>query len=692
MDFDQFRKEYLENVKAIAAAENKGSTEAFVEYSCDHLINNDQFDEYELSYYVGRVGKRKFRIDAYSHNEMDHSFCVIISDYSGDEICEKLNVSDVNSLLKQANVVIKESLTGKLKDEVEMSTPAYDFVDRLHNMKEEIRKIQIFMITDKSLGEKALKISNTVKIEDIQCEYLLWDMARFYRVLDSADGHESIEIDLTEINGVGVPCLKASTVDIDFCQCYLSVLPGALLADMYDKYGSRLMEGNVRTFLSARGNVNKGIRKTILSDNKKMFFTYNNGIAATASTIETELKDGQLYITKITNLQIVNGGQTTASLSNTRYKDKVDLDGIFVQMKLTVVEDQEQAGEIIPNISRYSNNQNKVSEADFFSNHEFNIRMQQLSRKVFAPAALGEQHETHWFYERARGQYENEQSKLTTGQKKQFKLVNPKEQKFDKTALAKIENAWRKLPHVSSAGAQKSFKCWADIIVNEWKTQEDNFNELYYKDLIATLIIFRFLEKEIPKQSWYESGYRANIIVYSISFFNMVVEKQFQDRILDRKIIWNKQNLGEALQVEYLRVAQVVFKFITNKNRPVMNVTEWCKREDCWTACQKVNFKLSDDIQEALAYKSDVNEDKKDSKKTQKSDNAIAYQIDVVNKGSDFWKSLSLFAMEKHLLNEKEMSLLAVAIRMNSGKLPTERQSKMILEILEKAKDEGFVE
>lgn len=690
MDTVVFRKEYLETVKSVAAAENKGTTEAFVQVCCAYFVESEQFDDYELSYYMGRIGNRKFRVDAYCEDDYDQSMSVVIADFSGDEEQEKLNLTDLNNLMKQVNVFLKESFSGKLKEEVEISTKAYDLVDRLHSLKKELRKIKIFLITDKELGSTTSKASTEGESEGILCEYHFWDMPRFQRLLDNASRYEPIEIDLEKMNGSGLPCLAASNVDIQYCQCFLSVLSGEFLADIYDSYGSRLMEGNVRTFLSARGNVNKAIRRTILANDRNMFFTYNNGVAATASQIETQTINGQLYITKLTNLQIVNGGQTTASLSDTRRKYKASLDGIFVQMKLTVVDDTDQAGEIIPNISRYSNSQNKVSEADFFSNHEFNIRMQQISRQLYAPAALGLQYETHWFYERARGQYENEQSKLTAAEKKKFLLVNPKSQKFDKTTMAKIENAWRCQPHIASAGAQKSFKHWAEVIVTEWKKEPDSFNELYYKNLISLLLMFTFLEKEITKQSWYENGYRANIIVYTISYFNYQAEKQFPDRVLDRTDIWNKQGLSDSLKLELLKIAHLIFETITDPSRPVMNVTEWCKKELCWTQCKKKKYTLSQEVLENFTYRDIVADEKKDSKKTQKIDSGISFQIKVVEKGSTFWKSLSLFAVQNHLLNEKEMSLLSVAVGIDSGKLPTEKQSKVILEILEKAKDEGF--
>ncbi|MDF2857537.1 MAG: hypothetical protein K0Q87_3388 [Neobacillus sp.] len=690
MDLHEFRKDYLENVKAVAAAENEGTSASFVRVVCDNLVSGELFDDYELCYYVGISSRKKYRVDAYSYDDYDKSMTIIIADFTGEDDMSRLTQTDANTLLGRLRVLAEESINGKLRSEIEMSTPTFDLVDKLHSLQDKIRKLKFYIITDKEMSEKIGSFKENT-VYDIPCEYHLWDIVRLHRMLGIGDGHEPVEIDLKNIINNGIPCLIASNVNITSCKCYLCVLPAAFLADMYDMYGSRLLEGNVRTFLSARGNVNKNIRRTILGDERNMFFAYNNGIAATASEIAVETIEGQPYITYIKDLQIVNGGQTTASLSNTRFKDKATLDGIFVQMKLTVVENSEVASEIIPNISRCSNSQNKVSEADFFSNHEFNIRMQQTSRRLYAPAALGVQYETHWFYERARGQYENEQSKMTASQKKQFMLTNPKVQLFDKTMLAKLENSWRMFPHVASAGAQKSFKKWAEVIVIEWGKNSDIFNDLYYKNIVSLLIIYRTLEKAIPKQRWYESGYRANVIVYTISFLHQKIENEFPNMTLDLGAIWSKQSLSSEFEKQMLLIAKHVFDYITDESRPVMNVTEWCKREACWDGCKKTHFNFSPDIKQILTSIDDVNENVRNSKKDRKMVNGIQVQSEAISKGAALWKSVAQFMFERKFLSPKEMGILEFAIGMEYGKIPSEKQAVVLMDILERAKDEGFV-
>ena len=236
-----------------------------------------------------------------------------------------------------------------------------------------------------------------------------------------------------------------------------------MLANIYLAHGTQVLEGNVRAFLSVRGKVNRGIRKTILSEPEK-FFLLNNGITVTSSGIETEIRAEGLLIKEINDLQIVNGGQTTASLANAIVKDKVDLSNVQVMMKLSVLSSHEVAVKLVPEISRASNSQNKVDEADFFSNHPFHIKIEELSKKILAPAVDGNQYQTAWFYERARGQYTVAQMKLTVGQAKSFQLKNPKQQVINKTDLAKYMMTYDGYPHESSKGAQSVMRKFSSIV------------------------------------------------------------------------------------------------------------------------------------------------------------------------------------------------------------------------------------
>lgn len=267
------------------------------------------------------------------------------------------------------------------------------------------------------------------------------------------------------------------------------ICPGDILADLYNDYGAKLLEQNVRSFLQAKGGVNKGIRNTILKE-PEYFFCYNNGITATASDVEVLIKEGRTYISKVVDLQIVNGGQTTASLAKAKIKDKADLSKIFVQMKLTKVSHEQSEksnyrvfpNTLIPKIKWIFRIYRPII-------HTIS-RLKNCLENVGAPAKNALR-DSGWFYERSRGQY-NEM--LSSGNKVLLKIKYPKTQLFTKTDLAKYMMVWDSSePKWVNMGAQKNFTKFSEYIAKNWKTMDmqGEVNEYYFKKIVARAIIFK---------------------------------------------------------------------------------------------------------------------------------------------------------------------------------------------------------
>lgn len=426
MDAQEFRKDFLENVKAEAAAAGEGSCVAFVNSMTQYLIDAEVLPDFIPSFYTNTTSRRKmYRVDGYAFDEFDYTMNLIIADYDG---IEERTMGKVVALanFQRLCVFADQALNTMLYREIEMSTPCADLVDLLRMEKERIRKYRLLILTDADISD-TLKNLDNLDIGGVPAECQIWNIDRVFRVCCSDLGRQNIEINFCEYIPEGIPCLEASSASTTEYNSYLCIIPGKVLADIYDKYGSQLLEGNVRSFLSTKVAVNKKIRETILKC-PSMFFAYNNGVSATAIDVEIERSAAGTHIVSARDFQIINGGQTTASLSNTRHKDKTDLRGIYVQMKLTEIDesDMDRSTELVRNISRSSNSQNKVTDADFFSTHPFHIRMEQHSRRIFAPAEAGAQYETKWFYERAKGQFLQAQMRLTPAKKRQFLLQNPK--------------------------------------------------------------------------------------------------------------------------------------------------------------------------------------------------------------------------------------------------------------------------
>lgn len=689
MDSQEFKKDFLESAKVAASVTGEGSCASFVENMAQYLIDIEVIPEFYPSFYKGQKGSHKYRVDGYVLDEFDYTMNLIVADYVGIDEERTLTNTNAKTMFKQLRYFIDIATNTDLYKEIEISTPCSDLVDMLRSTRDRVRKYRLFIFTDADMSS-AIK---TIDIEDcngIPVEGQIWDIERLFRVCCSEQGRQVIEIDFTEYCEGGIPCLEASSAMTEQYSSYLGVIPGKVLADIYDKYGSKLLEGNVRSFLSTKVAVNKKIRATILNS-PEMFFAFNNGISATAMDVQIEATNQGKFIKFARDFQIINGGQTTASISNARYKDKASLDNIYVQMKLTAIDEstQEESDELIRNISRSSNSQNKVSDADFFASHPFHRRMEQISRHMFAPASSGAQYETKWFYERARGQYLQEQMRMTPAKKKQFELQHPKNKVIKKTDLAKVQNTWRGNPQIVSKGAQTNFASFAEWINDEWEKNDTQFNERYFQSTAALLLMFQLLEKQIPKQEWYEGGYRANVIYYTVALFHKLLKEQFGEMDLDLIYIWNKQEVPEIIASTLIDLSKGVFYKITDPARRVINVTQWCKRNECWEEVKNLEYTLPRTIESYLITCNEAKTAEKHAKKEQRIVNDINAQVEVVKYSSEDWKRLSEFAVNNHLVGSADIAALSIACKIPS-KIPNSVQSKKLLELLDKAVQEGF--
>lgn len=677
--FHDFRQELMAGAEANSAFQ----VAEFTELVADELRETGFIEDFEFCHFRSHRG---MRVDGYHFND-DDGIDLFIADFESREEPASLTKTDVNALFKRLEKFYLASLNKRLYENLEETSPEYGLSRDICDRGARISKVNFFILSERVLSERIDAVESK-EIEGVPATYHVWDISRMLRQRSSRDQKELLDINLVDMFGSGLPCLPAHIGSAAY-QSYLIVIPGEILAALYEKYGARLLEANVRSFLQARGKVNKGIRATILNE-PDMFFAYNNGITATVQDLQTSYRGDGLEVTRLVDLQIVNGGQTTASLFHTRRKDKVGLDDIFVQMKLSVVP-AEASENVVPKISEYANTQNRVNAADFFSNHPFHIRMEEFSRRIWAPAQEGAQRETKWFYERARGQYADAQSNLTSAEKKRFRAEYPKPQMFTKTDLAKFENVWDDHPRWVNLGAQKNFARYADRIGKEWARSPDKFNELYYKRAIARAIVFRRVERLVSSQSWYNGGYRANIVVYSIAIIAELARRR--NKNVDFAAIWLSQALPNPLEGVLSRATKYVNDDITDPPEGISNISEWCKKEGCWIRLQegleKLGKELAPEFWNSLVSKDVLADKEKSARKTQKIDDGIEAQRKALEISSSKWRKLRLAGQEKSLFTSKEIGILQVAERIPS-KIPSEKQSKILIELLEKARLEGL--
>ncbi len=721
MNITEYREELHRSIAIdVGAYMSIPETEFLINYT-RILIDAEEFEDFTECYYEGVSKKRSnIRIDGYSVDELDGSCCIFISDYHGPNNDDSIRSNDITIAFKKIRFFVEEAINNKLYKELEESTQEYEFANYLYNELDQITKFRFYLLTDAYNKQRTKNIKDQ-ELFGKNVELNVWDITRIFDVVSSKTQKESIEIIIKDFGYDGIPCVKAvdySNVSADIevpifheqlesddqknsniisYESYLAVVPGKVLNELYLDYGSRLLEGNVRSFLSAKRKVNKNIQNTI-KNYPEMFFTYNNGITATATEIDTEMTSEGLKITRIKDLQIVNGGQTTASIANTILKanknDNIDISNLSVAMKLSVLESS-MSEKIIPKIAEYSNSQNPVDASDFFSNHPFHIRMEGFSRRTPAPAVDGNQYQQYWYYERTRGQYNQGKMKFKPSSKelKQYKTRYPEKQVIKMVDLAKYMEIYEGVPNKVSKGKQAIFKVFAEKIKKQWVKSDIDYNEYYYKRVVALSIIFKRSDEIIKRTLWWKEkrSYKANVIAYTMSLIFEHIRKNCEGYELDFMRIWSLQNLYPELEKQISTLVTEVYEFITRDDRLTENVTEWCKKEICWERAKKEKWGINDDFINTLILKSNIQMDKKEAKAKQKITNEVSVMELILSKGSVYWQNVLNWGNERNLLTDIEISILRMVIRIEkTGKLPSDKQANVVKKAREKLIVEGM--
>lgn len=685
IELEEFHKTFFQDV--LAAADSKGgwTEDAFFDEFCTHLIDAGELETADRASYVPMRGG--IRVDGYGGDPLlcEGVLNLIIADFSQSPELDSLTATEMEAAFKRLTNFVLKSLDASFRNSLEEAHPAFGLADLISSRWASTTKIRMFLISDRVLSARVDgKASGT--IEDVPVTYSVWDMTRLHRFSGSSSEREEIAIDLEGEFGCTLPMLPAHLDDAGY-EAYLVVVPGVLLAAIYDRWHARLLEQNVRVFLQARGGVNKGIKNTIEND-PKMFFAYNNGITATTERVNVRKEHNGLLLTGLQNFQIVNGGQTTASIHAASRAKGVDLSRVFVQMKLSVVP-RDNAIAVVSKISEYANTQNKVTAADFFANHPFHIRIETFSRRIYAPSPDGTFRETKWFYERARGQYQDARGLLTTeAQRKKFDIEYPKKQLVSKLALGKFVNSWFECPDVVSKGDQKNFAEFAKQIGPEWEKNADAFNESFYRQAVAKGIVFAATERLVTRQAWYKGGgIRSRVVPYAIA--KLAFDARLKKRYVDFEAIWKAQEISVQLDAALTLVAERVHSVIMGDPVAVPNPLEWSKTQACWNQVKLLEIEWPKGWFESLLSEDDQKGDQRTSVKAQRMLNGIEAQTAVINAGGPFWKAALDWGQEKELLTGTEVGILAVSASLPM-KLPSDKQCIRSLEILRKLHAEGY--
>lgn len=657
----------------------------FLRKIADLLAEAGEIEESNRAYFEGKYSHHQLQIDGYGGDPADNFgvLTLILCEFSLSDDIRVINKGHIERLQNRLYHFLLASLKVDFFERLEETSAGFGLADLISSRWKKIEKVKLIIATNANYSARS-------DAESLECydnkpiTLSVWDLKRLKQFVEQGQVRADLIIDFENDFGGGIPLLEASGGEASL-ESYLAVIPGSQLAAIYEKWGPRLLEANVRSFLQARGKVNQGIRNTI-RDEPHMFFPYNNGLSVTADSIEIKKSNTGLRLVRANNFQIVNGGQTTASIHAVMKSSSEQLEQVHVQLKLTIVPII-KSEEVVPRISEYANSQNKVNSADFFANHPFHIKVEEYSRKILAPAGEDGYRETKWFYERARGQFSDERGRRTIAERKRFDTEFPRAQFFTKTDLAKYENTFECLPYKVSLGAQKNFSEFAKNMGKVWGKEGSSFDGLWFRRLVSKAIIFRAMEKLVSESDWYEGGYRANIVTYGIA--KVVFDLKKNNNVIDLDLIWKSQKLSIEVNLMLIAAGDVAQQVITTPPTGMRNISEWAKRDACWNRLSEKIVSYPPNIARAITTVDIFNHHAKDYKKEVILDDGVKTEIEVYELGNLFWKSAHLWANERGILSPKEMSILAICASM-PNRMPSEKQCTVAMLALKKIRELGF--
>lgn len=682
---DELRERIQSEVEITRSIQGEGARKAFVTTMIG-LIPDEEADNVEPVYFDGRVGNKRVAVDGYAYNDTENTLLLVIADWNNFDETLLLTKTDAESCLKRLRYFFQLARNGKLQDPaadiLEWSSPEYGLAETIQ--KECIERVRLVLLTDRRLSDKFKQISNA-PIEGVAVDGEVWGLDRLFEYIKSGREYEPVVLDFSD-----APIQLTRSATGKGFRSFLGVIPAAKLAAIYREHGGRLLEGNVRSFLTLKSGVNKSIRETILRCPDR-FFIYNNGIASTAKDLIFNER-GQLI--QATDFQIINGGQTTASLARAVHVDKADLSSIQVSLKLTEIDEslsEAEASELIRNISRWSNNQNKVTGADFSANHPFHVQMEKCAARLVAPPAPGQLRGSYWFYERSRGSYLQKQMFMTDGEQKAFTARSDKKHVLKKESLARVRLLWEQRPDIVSKGANTLFAHFMELIDANWEKDRDagRYGDDYFKESVALIIMYEDLRDLVKNQSWYDKGYLANIVGYGISIFSKLFQDQFKAPF-KYELIWNNQSLPEDMATVMLPICKKVKDCLTNPSRTKENVTEWAKLKLCWDRMQN-SFEGTLLPQAASSWcrsKDDVRERARENRQTAKVDN----EVQLMQKGMNYehWQeSLAFIKEHPGLVSPGQIRAISKCSAIPRV-IPQTRELETAFRALDALRSEGF--
>ena len=569
MELSDFLLETQAEVRAQMINGSPFAEMIFSEVVMQHMAEIGMTFEPVVCHFTGKVGNAVLRLSGYAMSDEADQLDLFVSLYEGVDVLTPVPDADTKMAVEQCIRFLSLCAEGKMAPKLDPSDEVLSLALTIQEIYNGLEQVRVFVLTDKVAKAKSFK-TREIAGKSVRLEVM--DIERLFRHWSEGKPRDELVIDFNEVSGSPLPCVFVPG-EADEYDYALTAIPGEALRFVYERFGSRLLEANVRSFLSVKGKgVNAGIQNT-LRTNPGHFMAYNNGIVLVADEMVLEKTvDGAAGIAWLKGMQIVNGGQTTASLYFAKKKfPETDLSRVRVPAKIIVMRVQDPAKEeaLVSDISRYANSQNAVRQSDLSANKPFHVEVEKLSLTVYCPDGIG-----RWFYERAAGSYNTLLSRegTTPAKLKVLKEAIPPSRKITKTDLAKYINAWDRKPDVVSLGSQKNFDRFMASLSGEDGEEVPMPDVAQYKAMIAKTKIFKDTQKLVRPMF---QAFQANVAAYVVA----VLSDRLGDKIdLDR--IWIRQGVSQELLSQIGIWAREVNE-VLHRTAGGRMVSEWAKKPEC---------------------------------------------------------------------------------------------------------------
>ncbi len=587
MSIEEFHRNLRAELQAVVTerlSNDEGSFPSeeliYAELAMDQIANANICESPTVCHWTGTIGNARLRITGYAQSADETCLDLFVTRYFGTDEIETLRDAEAASTAKEGIKFLFEAASGRLGTRIEASSEIYELVLFIREQWSSLQQLRIFVVTD-GLTKSKRFAPKEVQGKIVAIEAM--DIERLYRHT-SGKPREEVSISFEQTIGRPLPCIHVPDPDADY-EYALTAIPGEVIRELYLRYGPRLLEANVRTFLGYRSRVNQGIADTLLRE-PEHFMAFNNGLVMVCDSAQlSRCEDGGLGFSLMSGLQIVNGGQTTSSIFfASRDRKEIDLSHVMVPAKIIILkgEDDDARERLIGNISRFANSQNAVKTSDLSANRPFHVQLEKLSEEVWCADGA-----SRWFYERAAGAYQVRLLReRTDAKRREFQRMVPTRHKLSKNDIAKFHEAWRRRPAQVALAGEKNFAAFMSALDENPELVPNPLTPDWYRAMIAKVIIFRAIESAIKKKEAKETFRQGwvNITTYTVA----ALSERLAGRI-DFDLVWQQQNVSAnflRLLWDWARVVNATFERIA----PGRQFSEVAKRADTWKAIKAASF------------------------------------------------------------------------------------------------------